>query len=140
MLAPGTCNTIAWFYSALIISSSANLSFKNFLSSTAPAVLIAGFILLKGLPSKAILTRESSMLIFGLISLRSLFDIFKVFNWYREQTESGKTEILLLWRSRTVKFGHRSKFYIDCKLLKPKRSWSSFLELGIDSKIPSKLF
>lgn len=123
-----------------MISSSASLSFKNFFNSTAPAVLIAGLILLRGFPSRAILTKESNMLNLGLISLKSLLEIFKVLSWYKVHTESGNAEILLLCKSRTVRFGHLSKFYIDCKLLKPSKSWSSFFEVGIESNVPSKLF
>lgn len=98
----------------------------------APAVLIAGFNLLSGLPSMESLTKLSNKLSLGLMSPKLLFDIFRVFIWYNVITESGSFSILLLCKSSTPKFGHLSRFDKAVSWLKAKRIWSSLGELGME--------
>ena len=52
-VAPGIPSTMAYFFSSWAITSSSILSLRNFFISTAPAVLMAGFIALRGFPSNA---------------------------------------------------------------------------------------
>ena len=138
-VAPGTWSATAYFWSKAWISSSFNFILRNSLSSFAFACLMAGLNDLRGFPSIEILTKLSIRANFGLMSDKLLFDIFRVLRWYRFVTVSGNLSSLLLCRSKTERFGERSKFESVDNWLKASKIWSSLGAFGTLSKL-TKLF
>lgn len=104
-VAPGLCWTTSYFVSSAATSDSSSLIFKYYFSYTAFALLIAGLIERRGLPSILSLSRSGNRLRRGSKLFRSLLDICKVLSLYSCRTLSGKVVNLLLCRSSTVNKG-----------------------------------
>ena len=75
-----------------------------------------------------ILHKPGKRAILGLISDKSLLEIFKVFMFLRSSIELGNSLILLLWRSKTEMLGAFSRLWSSSIKLKAKFKVSSFLD------------
>lgn len=100
------------------------------MSYTAPALRIAGFIHLNGLPSMLSRTSLGKRESRGLMSLKSLLDNVKVLRCCNKKIDSGSETSLLLCRSSTDKLGAFSKLDILVIWLKERVKVSNFFDSG----------